>query len=113
VIGSGTEGARELTFSCSPTFTLGGLASGVKGMAGLGRTEISLPSQFSAAFRFSRKFAICLSSSTRDNGVIFFGGGSYVMLPNIDVSKSLIYTPLIFNPMSTASTYQLGEKQFH
>ncbi|KAK4577492.1 hypothetical protein RGQ29_027845 [Quercus rubra] len=99
----------KFLFTCGSTFLLKGLASGVKGMAGLGRTKISLPYQFSSAFRFHRKFAICLSSSTTSNGVIFFGNGPYVLLPNIDVSKSLIYTPLIKNPVSTASSYFKGE----
>ena len=99
----------KFLFTCGATFLLEGLASGVKGMAGLGRTRISLPSQFSAAFSFHRKFAICLSYSTSANGVIFFGDGPYVMLPNIDVSKSLIYTPLILNPVSTASAYSQGD----
>ncbi|KAE9453188.1 hypothetical protein C3L33_14945, partial [Rhododendron williamsianum] len=74
------------------------LAGGVKGMAGLGRTKISLPAQFSAAFSFPRKFAVCLSSSTRSSGVMFFGNGPYMLLPNTDASASLIYTPLIVNP---------------
>lgn len=78
-------------------------------MAGLGRTRISLPSQFSASFGFDRKFAICLSSSSTSSGAAFFGGGPYMMLPGIDVSKSLIYTPLIINPVSTASSYFSGE----
>ncbi|KAF3962464.1 hypothetical protein CMV_013015 [Castanea mollissima] len=95
-------------FTCGSTFLLKGLASGVKGMAGLGRTRISVPSQFSTAFSFHRKFAICLSSSTSFNGVMFFGDGPYVLLPNNDVSKSLIYTPLIKNPVSTASAYTQG-----
>uniref|UniRef100_A0A2N9HNR3 Peptidase A1 domain-containing protein n=1 Tax=Fagus sylvatica TaxID=28930 RepID=A0A2N9HNR3_FAGSY len=99
----------NLLFTCGSTSLLKGLTRGVKGMAGLGRTMISLPYQFSAAFRFHRKFAICLSSSTRSNGVMFFGDGPYVLLPNIDVSKSLIYTPLIKNPVSTASSYFKGE----
>ncbi|CAN0886879.1 Probable aspartic proteinase GIP2 [Linum grandiflorum] len=72
-----------------------GLAKGVTGMAGLGWTKISLPSQFSAAFSLHRKFALCLSSSS-SNGVVFFGDGPYV-------SKSLTYTPLIFNKVSTGS----------
>lgn len=98
-------------FTCGSTFLLKGLASGVKGMAGLGRTRISVPSQFSTAFSFHRKFAICLSSSTTtsSNGVMFFGDGPYVLLPNNDVSKSLIYTPLIKNPVSTASAYTQGD----
>ncbi|KAI6683763.1 hypothetical protein NL676_029676 [Syzygium grande] len=67
-------------------------------MAGLGRTRISLPSQFFASFSFDRKFTICLSSSSSSSGVAFFGSVSYMMLPGIDVSKSLIYTPLTINP---------------
>ncbi|KAA8543219.1 hypothetical protein F0562_021286 [Nyssa sinensis] len=98
-------------FSCAPTFLLEGLASGVAGMAGLGRTRIALPSQFASAFSFHRKFAICLSSSTRFDGVIFFGDGPYVLLPNIDASQSLIYTPLFINPVSTASAFTQGEPE--
>ncbi|KAF6145277.1 hypothetical protein GIB67_041472 [Kingdonia uniflora] len=96
-------------FTCGSTFLLEGLASGAKGMAGLGRARIGLPSQFSVAFSFHRKFALCLSSSTTSNGVLFFGDGPYVMLPNIDVSTSLIFTPLIVNPVSTASAYTQGD----
>lgn len=78
-------------------------------MAGLGRTKISLPSQFSAAFSFPRKFAICLTSSNA-KGVVIFGDGPYVLLPHADdLSQSLIYTPLILNPVSTASGYFEGE----
>ncbi|KAA8527557.1 hypothetical protein F0562_034728 [Nyssa sinensis] len=99
----------QFLFVCGSTFLLEGLANGVKGMAGLGRTRISLPSQFSAAFSFHRKFAICLSSSTSSNGVVLFGDSPYVFLPNVDVSNSLLYTPLILNPVSTASAYSLGD----
>ncbi|RWR93720.1 basic 7S globulin [Cinnamomum micranthum f. kanehirae] len=103
----------QFLFSCAPTFLLQGLASGVKGMAGLGRTRIGLPSQFASAFSLPRrKFAICLSSSTSSNGVIFFGDGPYVFLPGIDVSNSLIYTPLIINPVSTAGSYVQGEPSY-
>ncbi|CAI0466330.1 unnamed protein product [Linum tenue] len=89
----------NLLFTCGATFLLDGLAKGVKGMAGLGRTILSLPSQFSAAFNFPRKFAICLSDSGK--GVVFFGDGPYVMLPNVEISKSLIYTPLIINKVNS------------
>ncbi|KAJ0093336.1 hypothetical protein Patl1_25442 [Pistacia atlantica] len=99
----------KFLFTCGGTFLLGGLANGVKGIAGLGRTRISLPFQFSATFSFDRKFAICLSSSTRANGVVIFGDGPYVLLPGMDVSKSLIYTPLILNPVSTAAASFEGE----
>ncbi|KAH9765282.1 peptidase A1 domain-containing protein [Citrus sinensis] len=93
----------KLLFVCADRFHLTDLANGVRGMAGLGRNSISLPSLFSSAFSFPRKFAICLSSSTKANGAVFFGNGPYVMLPGVDVSTSLVYTPLILNPVSTAS----------
>ncbi|KAI9196913.1 hypothetical protein LWI28_028045 [Acer negundo] len=101
---------KKLTFTCGSTFLLEGLANGVTGMAGLGRSKISLPAQFSAAFSFPRKFAICLSSSSSENGVVFFGDGPYNFLPGTDVSKSLIYTPLILNPVSTSTDYFIGVK---
>ncbi|KAK3407304.1 hypothetical protein EUGRSUZ_K03382 [Eucalyptus grandis] len=99
----------RFVFACAPSFLLDGLASGVQGMAGLGRTRIALPSQFASAFSFNRKFAICLSSSPSSNGVIFFGDSPYNFLPNINVSQSLAYTPLYINPVSTASAYSQGE----
>ncbi|CBI26189.3 unnamed protein product, partial [Vitis vinifera] len=68
---------RRLLFTCGSTFLLEGLASRVKGMAGLGRSRVALPSQFSSAFSFNRKFSICLSSSTKSTGVVFFGDGPY------------------------------------
>ncbi|KAJ8763942.1 hypothetical protein K2173_003724 [Erythroxylum novogranatense] len=90
----------KFLFTCVGAFLKKGLASGVKGIAALGRTKISLPNQLSAAFSFRHKFAICLSSTPTSKGVIFFGDGPYMMLPNIDVSTSLIYTPLVLNPVS-------------
>ncbi|KAF8006501.1 hypothetical protein BT93_K0713 [Corymbia citriodora subsp. variegata] len=99
----------RFVFACAPSSLLDGLASGVQGMAGLGRTRIALPSQFASTFSFSRKFAICLSSSVRANGVIFFGDSPYNFLPNINASQSLAYTPLFINPVSTASAYSQGE----
>ncbi|KAM5569290.1 putative aspartic proteinase GIP2 [Rosa sericea] len=79
------------------------------GIAGLGRTKIGLPSQFASTFSFKRKFAVCLPSSRRSYGVVFFGDGPYNLLPGIDVSKSLIYTPLIVNPVTTGANYEEGE----
>jgi hypothetical protein len=97
-------------FSCAPTSLLQGLASGATGMAGLGRARIGIPLQFAAAFSFRRKFAVCLSSSTSADGVVFFGDGPYNFLPNVVVSTtSLRYTPLYINPVSTASAFSLGE----
>ncbi|KAK9083984.1 hypothetical protein Scep_030455 [Stephania cephalantha] len=99
-------------FGCGATSLLDGLAKGVAGMAGLGRTKISLPWQFYSSFSMPRKFAMCLSSSTNKDfpGIIIFGNSPYYLLPlRQDLSKSLIYTPLLDNPISTAPSYPLGE----
>ncbi|KAK6915554.1 Xylanase inhibitor, N-terminal, partial [Dillenia turbinata] len=90
----------QFIFSCVPAFLSQGLASGATGIAGLGQAKIGLPLQLSTSFNFSKKFAMCLPPSTSSVGVIFFGDGPYVLLPNIDISKILIYTPLIINKHS-------------
>lgn len=108
---NGSNPGRAVTvprflFSCAPTSLLEGLANGVVGMAGLGRTRAAFPSQFAAAFSFHRKFAICLAS----NGVIFFGDGPYNFFPNLQyTSQSLTFTPLFINPVSTAAAFSQGE----
>ncbi|KAK3019839.1 hypothetical protein RJ639_004084 [Escallonia herrerae] len=90
--------ARCRSAQCNLAGSTARLAAGVKGMAGLGRAKISIPSQLSAYFSFPKKFAICLSSSTSARGVVLLGNGPYVLLPNVDASPSLIYTPLFINP---------------
>ncbi|PQQ07633.1 basic 7S globulin [Prunus yedoensis var. nudiflora] len=98
-------------FACSSNTFYGvfGLANGVKGMAGLGRTRIALPTQFASAYKLPRKFAICLPSSARSYGVVFFGDGPYVLAPKIDVYKSLTFTKLILNPVSTGNAFDPDE----
>ncbi|CAH9140568.1 unnamed protein product [Cuscuta epithymum] len=101
--------ASGFLFTCAPAFLLKGLAKGATGIAGLGRAKVGIPLQFSSGFNFRRKFAICLTSST---GVVFYGDGPYNLLPNIDASKILTYTPLI-NPVSSAgasSEFFIGVK---
>ncbi|XP_057484535.1 probable aspartic proteinase GIP1 [Actinidia eriantha] len=99
----------EFVFSCAKTSLLKGIAKGVTGFAGLGRSNFSLPAQVSTAFSSPFLFALCLSGSPSAPGVAFFNsGGPYYFLPEIDLSKSLIYTPLILNPVgSTIITYYL------
>ncbi|KAF9605538.1 hypothetical protein IFM89_017557 [Coptis chinensis] len=120
-------------FSRAPPFLLQGLASGAKGVLGLGMSRISLPSQVAGVFSINRKFTICLPSSSKSKGVIFFDtSGPYIRSNDVmrktktlslsttlsEISKSLIYTPLIANPMKkgTASTqdhfneYYIGVK---
>ncbi|XP_022769832.1 basic 7S globulin-like [Durio zibethinus] len=95
-------------FSCSPPSLLEGLANNVTGLAALGRSNYSLPAQVSNSFSVSRSFALCLPGSTSDPGVALIGsvGPYYFSSQKIDVSKSLVYTPLILNPVgSTVITY--------
>lgn len=93
-------------FSCTPEFLRQGLADGAEGVAGLGHGRIGLPALLSTSLNFTRKFAVCLPPSTTSTGVIFFGDGPYVFFPGIDVSKLLIYTPLIKNPTRVYATDQ-------
>ncbi|XP_021750375.1 basic 7S globulin-like [Chenopodium quinoa] len=95
-------------FNCAPTFLLKGLAKGVQGIAGFGRTKISVPSQFTSTFSLSKKFALCLTSDVTSVGVIFFGDGPYKLYPGpVYVSSSFSYTPILKNP-TTSSDYYIG-----
>ncbi|CAL1396912.1 unnamed protein product [Linum trigynum] len=96
----------DFIFACAPTLLLNGLAKGVKGMVGLGRNRVSLPSQFS---NVAKRFALCLSSSPNNNGVLIFGDVSYKIFPNVYSSDSLAFTPLILNPVSTSSIHRDSE----
>ena len=93
----------NFAFACSTTDLLKGLAKGVTGSAGLGWSDLSLPVQFIAGLSLPRVFALCLSGSPSAPGVGFYGSaGPYHFLPEIDLSKKLIYTPLLVNPYGTA-----------
>ncbi|EPS72958.1 hypothetical protein M569_01796, partial [Genlisea aurea] len=100
----------RFAFACGSTALLHGLARGATGIAGLGRSRIGVPLQFAADFSFGRKFAICLSSSTAADGVIFIGGGPYNLISVVPGPLGFQYTPLYVNPVSTAGTYTEGEK---
>ncbi|XVF72439.1 hypothetical protein PTKIN_Ptkin12aG0121400 [Pterospermum kingtungense] len=99
---------QSYIFSCSPPSLLQGLANNVTGLAAFGRSNYSLPAQVSNTFSVSRYFALCLPGSGSDPGVALFGsvGPYYFSSQKIDLSKSLVYTPLILNPVgSTVITY--------
>ncbi|XP_039128954.1 probable aspartic proteinase GIP2 [Dioscorea cayenensis subsp. rotundata] len=97
-------------FSCGANILRDGLASGVDGVAGFGRTKIAIPTQLSSVFNIHPQFALCLSSSPSSNGFIFVGnGGNYKLAPGIDVSSFLMRTPLITNPVSTIAFSFPGE----
>ncbi|KAI3925990.1 hypothetical protein MKW98_028126, partial [Papaver atlanticum] len=90
VVGPGELITDFVTVNSNEWFnSLHGLAKGAQGVAGLGRSSgLSLVSQFSAGFRFSRIFALDFGSRSTD-GKIFFGGGPYYYLS---------YTQLLINP---------------
>ncbi|CAK7354030.1 unnamed protein product, partial [Dovyalis caffra] len=60
-----------------------GLFGRAAGLLGLGRTELSLPSQ--AAKKFKKLFSYCLPASSSSKGYLSFGG---------KVSKTVTFTPL-------------------
>lgn len=105
----------EIPFSCVKTDFLRGLARDVIGFAALGRSNESIPSQISAKFNSPKFFAICLSGTRLRPGVAFFGSkGPYRFPPNVDLSKSLTYTPLLFNPVSASIyTYWLPSYEYY
>lgn len=88
-------------FVCASKKIIAGLAKGVTGMAGLGRTKISFPAQLASALNLKKRFGLCLSSSTtsKDGGVVIFGDGPYNLKGNSSVL--LEYTPLILNKVLT------------
>ncbi|KAL2458615.1 Eukaryotic aspartyl protease family protein [Forsythia ovata] len=93
----------QLTFSCVYTYSLVGLASGTTGILGLARTEISLHKQVANKLNLPDKFSLCLPSSGL--GKLYIGGG---LSRKSDVSKLLITTPLIINPVSTGPIFIQG-----
>ncbi|KAK7292387.1 hypothetical protein RIF29_08165 [Crotalaria pallida] len=113
-----TDGAKSLTDIRIPNFIsscvypdkfgidgfLDGLAKGKKGVLGLARTAISLPTQLAARYKVARKFALCLPSTSKESGDLIIGGGPYSLPPN-DASKFLRYTPLVFNRHSTGPIF--------
>ncbi|KAJ8528462.1 hypothetical protein K7X08_022154 [Anisodus acutangulus] len=100
--------ARGVVFDCAPSSLRQGLVENVKGIIGLGNGYVGFPTQLANSFRIPRKFAICLSSSTSSTGVIFFGESPYIFQvfdSPLDVSKRLVYIPLLKNPVSTSGSY--------
>ncbi|KAF7852292.1 hypothetical protein BT93_L4586 [Corymbia citriodora subsp. variegata] len=87
--------------SCAPSSLLQSLPAQAIGVASLSRSTFSLLSQI-IIDDVTQKFSLCLSSSSDDQGVIFFGDGPYYLEPpaNFDASSVLSYTPLIKNPTS-------------
>lgn len=92
-------------FSCVKRSFFKGLSKGVAGLAGLGRSNLSIPAQVGNFSSGNAVFALCLSGSPSAPGVAFFGStGPYRFIPEIDLSKYLNYTPLLRYSGGTGST---------
>ncbi|TQD90317.1 hypothetical protein C1H46_024145 [Malus baccata] len=93
-------------FSCAPMFLLNGIASGAKGMLGLGRTQMSMASQISAQLSSKLQFIICLSSS---NGVVLHENGHHSSNFRSKFPDSMTYTPLV-NQVESPHEYIINLK---
>ncbi|XP_039129568.1 probable aspartic proteinase GIP1 [Dioscorea cayenensis subsp. rotundata] len=85
-------------FSCSSPFLLKGFPKFTSGLLSLGFSNSSFPSQLSSSLSLPTTFSLCLSGSPSAPGIAFFGSFGpffFLPLPNLDISKSLTYTPLL------------------
>ncbi|KAK4408055.1 putative aspartic proteinase GIP1 [Sesamum angolense] len=111
----------KLLLSCVNTTIfsklLRGLAGGSVGVASLGRYNHSLPAQLSKSFSSPQIFAVCLPSSVKDPGSVWFNyPGPYYFSPGrMDLSKLLTYTPLITAPRGsdTQSYYYYPSPEYY
>ncbi|KAJ4981943.1 hypothetical protein NE237_032780 [Protea cynaroides] len=91
---------------CGATYLLKGLPKGVKGILGLARIDSALHTRLKYSLKVAHKFAICMPSSTTAKRVMIFGNVPYIFLPShVDLSKLLMYTPLLVNPPKTLPIY--------
>uniref|UniRef100_A0A0D9ZYZ0 Peptidase A1 domain-containing protein n=1 Tax=Oryza glumipatula TaxID=40148 RepID=A0A0D9ZYZ0_9ORYZ len=101
--------APGFLFTCGATSLTKGLGAAATGMMSLSRARFALPTQLASIFRFSRKFALCLAPA-ESSGVVVFCDAPYEFQPVMDLSKSLIYTPLLVNPVTTTGVSTAGDK---
>ncbi|CAL9230853.1 unnamed protein product [Arabidopsis halleri] len=90
VMSFGSPGTVDLLFACTPPWLLRGLASEAQGVMGLGRAQISLPSQLAAETNERRRLTVYLSPL---NGVVSTSSVEEVF--GVAASRSLVYTPLL------------------
>ncbi|MED6143858.1 hypothetical protein PIB30_009934 [Stylosanthes scabra] len=90
-----------------------GLPPSAKGIVGLARTQLSLPTQISSLFKLSRKFSLCLTSSNKHGlGNLYIGATPRTTAKKLDVSMIMQSTDLIINPVSTAPIYRDGDASY-
>ncbi|XP_057757268.1 probable aspartic proteinase GIP2 [Arachis stenosperma] len=92
---------------------LQGLPPSAKGIIGLARTQLALPTQISSLFKLSRRFSLCLTSSNKYGlGNLYIGASPRSTVKNVDVSKIMQRTSIIVNPVSTAPISSEGEASY-
>ncbi|KAK4783718.1 hypothetical protein SAY86_018086 [Trapa natans] len=108
---SSIPAVHQFLFAHAPSSLLSGLASGARGVLGLGRVRTALPEQLSAAASGGdRRFFLCLSES---NGIIVSCGDwpySSSFPWRGDVSRSMIYAPLSTAEPESSREYSLNLK---
>ncbi|CAN6328317.1 unnamed protein product [Urochloa humidicola] len=104
--------APAFLFACGGGTPLtDGLAAGASGMASLSRARFALPSQLAATFRFPRRFALCLPPAGAAGVAVIGDAAPYTFQPGFALTNaSLVYTPLLVNPVSTAGVSAKGDK---
>ncbi|XP_010454178.1 PREDICTED: basic 7S globulin 2-like [Camelina sativa] len=85
-----SPGTVDLLFACAPPWLLRGLARGARGVMGLGRAQISLPSQLAVVTNERRRLTVYLSPL---DGVVSTSSVEEVF--GVAASRSLVYTPLL------------------
>ncbi|KAK4778154.1 hypothetical protein SAY87_018341 [Trapa incisa] len=108
---SSIPAVHQFLFAHAPSSLLSGLASGARGVLGLGRVRTALPEQLSAAASGGdRRFFLCLSES--DGIIVSCGDWPYSSsFPwRGDVSRSMIYAPLSTAEPESSREYSLNLK---
>ncbi|KAL3727373.1 hypothetical protein ACJRO7_032151 [Eucalyptus globulus] len=98
-----SRGVIQLPFSCVPSEFMRGISGAGNGVIALSLAPTSLATKSSADLNLPHKLALCLpsSSSSSGHGDFYLGGGPYLRPPiKEDISKSLLVTQLLIDPVS-------------
>ncbi|XP_061347847.1 probable aspartic proteinase GIP2 [Gastrolobium bilobum] len=97
-----TDGFSSFTSNDSP---LNGLPKSSKGIIGLSRSQLALPTQLALANKLPPKFSLCLPSSNKQGFTnLLVGAEGHPQ----EVSKFLQTTPLVVNPVVTGPKFVKG-----
>ncbi|XP_056176283.1 probable aspartic proteinase GIP2 [Syzygium oleosum] len=103
-----SRGVIQLPFSCVPSEFTRGISRAGNGVIALSIAPTSLATKLSADLNLPHKLALCLpsSSSSSGQGNFYVGGGPYFgPLIEQDLSKLLLVTQLLIDPVSRAPSH--------